>query len=111
MAKHPSLAGLTGRYEFHDDSINSHKYWTLTYDKREGTYTTAWGRIGSRGQAKPGLSGDQALKKVQEKISKGYKLIKKDGTKMGGVAKKKKAKKKEDTQSEVLNFLEELKKI
>lgn len=68
-----SLDGMLGRYEYKDE--RSDKFWQITYDVPSGTYTTEWGRNGRPPQdSKPGLTGTEALKKIQEKIAKGYQL-------------------------------------
>jgi len=74
----PSLIGLLGRYEF--TAGTSNKFWSIEFDPHGGTYTTIWGRIGTlgsfkrMGQVKYGLTGVEALKKIQEKVQKGYLL-------------------------------------
>lgn len=68
----PSLIGLLGRYEF--TAGTSNKFWSIEFDPHGGTYTTRWGRIGTLGQVKYGLTGVEALKKIQEKVQKGYLL-------------------------------------
>lgn len=68
----PSLIGLLGRYEF--TAGTSNKFWSIEFDPHGGTYTTTWGRIGTIGLEKSGLTGVEALKKIQEKVQKGYLL-------------------------------------
>lgn len=72
---HASLRGLLGRYEFHDNNANSHKFWTISYDSKNGSYIRTWGRIGADGQSQNDLTGVGALKLIQEKISKGYRKV------------------------------------
>jgi predicted DNA-binding WGR domain protein len=73
MAPDPSLKGLLGRYEYRDSA--SDKFWQISFDPDTGTYLTEWGKNGRPPQdSKAGLNGKEALKKIQEKISKGYRL-------------------------------------
>jgi predicted DNA-binding WGR domain protein len=106
----PSLKQMLGIYEYHDDSFGkrgSHKFWEIHYDSREGTYTTAWGRVGARAQAKQGLSGSEALKKIQEKIGKGYHKVGEPKVKRKGPVKTRRKKEKAET----IDIMEELRKI
>lgn len=67
-----------GRYEFHDANAGkrgSHKYWELVYDPDQDCYSAYWGRIGATPQRKQFMSGMDSLKKISEKISKGYQYI------------------------------------
>lgn len=50
---------------------SSNKFWECL-DDGQGTYLTRWGRIGTKGQSKPGLSSWQAADKIREKLSDGY---------------------------------------
>jgi len=61
-----------GRYEYHDDDKNSHKFWSCHFNERHKTYTTSWGRVGARAQIKQGLTEAEVNKKIAEKVSKGY---------------------------------------
>mgnify|MGYP003585763689 CR=1 FL=1 len=63
-----------GRYECVDSSTNTKKYWHLMYDKTKGKYIAIWGRIGNRGQETLYEGDSTAMKKVQEKLKKGYVL-------------------------------------
>ena len=70
-----SLKGLLGRYEF-TDGDRSDKFWSVEYSALDGTYTTKWGKNGLPAQGhRHGLSGTEAFKKINEKISKGYVLV------------------------------------
>ena len=70
----PTLGKLLGRYEFKD--ATSDKFWGITYDHKSANYVTSWGKNGYPAQGtRNGLTGKEALKKVQEKISKGYRKV------------------------------------
>ena len=69
----PSLGELVGRYECTTEGHN--KFWELTYNKDKGLYEARWGAIGSAGQGPTEYTGDQARKKIQEKLAKGYGLV------------------------------------
>lgn len=60
-----------GRYEYHNDSENSHKFYHIVYDRNQQTYIAAWGRVGTKGQYKA-YTEAEALRKIREKIGKGY---------------------------------------
>lgn len=64
---------MLGYYEFHDDSKNSHKFWSID-DIGDGKCVISWGRIGTTGQKQTKDLG-QGMKKVREKLSKGYRLV------------------------------------
>jgi predicted DNA-binding WGR domain protein len=64
-----------GRYEYHSNEENSHKFWWLIYDKTTRTYIAAWGRVGAKPQTKEYVGDSVAFKKVQEKLKKGYRRI------------------------------------
>ncbi len=97
----PSLKSLLGRYEFHDESVNSHKFWTISYDHDSGTYTRNWGRVGALGQSNGGTTGFEALKAIQGKISKGYIKVKM----------KLDYERHEEEETDFIDIMEELKKI
>lgn len=64
---------VLGRYEFHSEVSNSHKFWHIYYDNTSGSYTCEWGRVGRVAQQqKRGMTEAQARTKISEKISKGY---------------------------------------
>jgi len=64
---------ILGRYEFHSDTTNSHKFWHVYYDERTRSYTCEWGRCGRVAQKrKPGMTEAEARKKISEKVNKGY---------------------------------------
>ena len=68
-----SLESLLGNYVYRDDK--SDKFWCIEYNKSKGTYVTSWGKNGYPAQGrKVGLTGTEALKKIREKISTGYRL-------------------------------------
>lgn len=55
---------------------NSNKFWScMPNNDKEDTYLTSWGRYGTRGQSK-NVGYWEAVKKIQEKIRKGYCLDK-----------------------------------
>ena len=60
---------MFGRYEFKEGG--SRKFWHIVYDLTTQTCTASWGRIGNSPQHKQ-YSKSEALKKIKEKISKGY---------------------------------------
>jgi len=65
---------LLGRYEYVNPSENSQKYWWLMYDIDTRQYVAFWGRI--KGHETPRetvyVGDDTAMKKIKEKIKKGY---------------------------------------
>lgn len=63
---------LLGRYEYHCNEENSHKYWWLIYDKSTRTYIAAYGRVRAKAQTTEYVGDAVAMKKVKEKIKKGY---------------------------------------
>ena len=63
---------LLGRYEYHSAAENSHKYWWLYYDKSTRTYTAAYGRVRAKPQTTDYIGDEVAMKKVKEKLKKGY---------------------------------------
>jgi len=65
-----------GRYEFIDPTKNAKRFWVVSYDQDKNSFFTAWGRIGSVGRIKEGLSEFEAQQKINEKIKEGYKLVK-----------------------------------
>jgi predicted DNA-binding WGR domain protein len=64
---------MFGRYEFRGDG--SKKFWHIVFDMTSQTYTASWGRIGNSAQSKK-YSRAEAMKKIQEKIKKGYIKVK-----------------------------------
>jgi len=72
-----------GRFVFHDDYFNSHKYWE--YMISGFMYSTLWGRIGTKGCCKNHIfdesseSREKALKDIIRKLNKGYQPVKWDG--------------------------------
>jgi len=62
-----------GRYEFHDDDVNSHKYWEIK-PLGNGQAEVRWGRVGSQGQSQVVGEGE-ALKRAGEKLRKGYEMV------------------------------------
>jgi len=108
-----SLSSLLGRYEYTDEKSN--KFWECVYESELGTYTTSWGRIGSRGQSKVGLTGKEALKKIQEKIAKGY-IVHAQGDRLDNkntdqMQATRRMKEKRKDREEINEFMEELRKI
>ena len=41
---------MIGRYEYHNDNENSHKYWEVS-DLGNGLYEIRWGRVGAKPQS------------------------------------------------------------
>jgi len=67
-----------GRYEFHDENYGkhgSHKFWEIVWNPTKDCFAAYWGRIGAHPQVKHEMSGHDALKKISEKISKGYQYV------------------------------------
>jgi len=77
--REPSLEGLLGRYEYKDDK--SDKFWRIEFNSSTGNYDVSWGKNGYPPPPKNNIAytGAQAIKKVQEKIAKGYRLMDKKG--------------------------------
>lgn len=95
---------ITERLEFHD--MISHKFWYLISNGSSG-YTANWGRIGATPQTTD-YSVEQARKKFNEKIAKGYQRV---GSNLQQAATERMmARKKEDTNSGV-DFLSGLAKV
>ena len=68
----------TGRYEYHDDNDGkrgSHKYWEVVYHPHNDSFSCYWGRIGAFPQSKDHMSSTEALKKIDEKLGKGYQYV------------------------------------
>jgi predicted DNA-binding WGR domain protein len=68
----PQISDLL-RLEYHDDYKNSHKFYewvTMT----DGTHLVRWGRIDTKGQSQT-VTRDEAKKRVDEKIRKGYRVV------------------------------------
>ena len=63
------MPGPLGRFTYVGGSSN--KFWECLEDGT-GTYLTRWGRIGTKGQSKPGLSHREAEDKIREKLKEGY---------------------------------------
>ena len=63
---------LLGRYECIDSSTNTRKFWWLVFDKDTRQYTAYWGRIGNGPQETVYVGDDVAMKKIKEKLKKGY---------------------------------------
>ena len=61
-----------GRYEYHNDAKNSHKYWDIRKNSH-GTYIASWGRVETSPQSRE-YSEDEAAQKITEKVRKGYSL-------------------------------------
>lgn len=53
------------------DGTDHRKFWECLEDGT-GKYLTRWGRIGTKGQSKPGLTSWEAETKVREKTREGY---------------------------------------
>lgn len=58
------------RLEFHSDEQNSHKFWSVSYNKND-SWEVSWGRVGSLGQCQY-INTSEAKKRVREKLNKGY---------------------------------------
>lgn len=67
------------RFEYHNDSENSHKFWEYEYNGYPAfSLTTRWGRIGTKGSTKtlPGLVHSSEVDvRVGTKLNKGYKRV------------------------------------
>lgn len=62
-----SLDDVLGRYEYSDEKSN--KFWVIC--RRGDGYEALWGRIGASPQS-TSYEEHQVLKKIREKIAKGY---------------------------------------
>lgn len=58
-----------GRFVYQQGT--SHKFWECL-DEGRGTFLTRWGRVGTEGQSKSGVSAGTAQEKIDEKRGKGY---------------------------------------
>lgn len=71
-----------GRFEYHNDHENSHKYYEIREQLGStGCYQFRWGRIGVEGQWRGGKNFREANLKAQEKLAKGYERVYEDGEK------------------------------
>jgi len=61
----------TIRLEFHDSSINSHKFWYATGRALDEAVECGWGRIGHKAQTLL-INWGKLRDKVAEKLTKGY---------------------------------------
>jgi predicted DNA-binding WGR domain protein len=104
-----------GRYEFSEGSSN--KFWQIL-PRSDGRYEAVWGRIGTAGQGPKIYDEAEAYQKINEKISKGYRLVERaEKTKARATLSKndpswearQKRRAKEIADAE--NFLSELKKV
>ena len=103
----PTLDILLGRYEY-SDGDRSDKFWTIRFEEKSGTYFCQWGRNGCDPQGtKHGLTGKEALRKISEKISKGYVLAER----MEQTEARARMKKKRQEREEAFDFIDELKKL
>jgi len=67
---------MLGRYEFHSQSTDSHKFYHVYFDHMTGTYTCEHGRCGRTSmKIMRGIPEEKALKKIVEKINKGYEKV------------------------------------
>lgn len=65
---------LVGRYECTENG--SSKFWTLMKSTEEAdSYACEWGRIGSPPAGQKFMDGKTAIKKVNEKLAKGYRKV------------------------------------
>ena len=64
-----------GRYEFVGGT--SSKYWHIILDATRSVYIAKWGRIGNAPQGSKEYTYEEAMKKISQKIKKGY--AKEDG--------------------------------
>lgn len=62
-----------GRYEYSD--AKSNKYWEVVFDNTDGTFTVFWGRIGASPQVQENQDLNHVVKKINEKVAKGYKFV------------------------------------
>jgi len=61
-----------GRYEMVKRSTNTKKFWHIVYDQSKQVAICTWGRIGNASPAPVEYDREKALKKIKEKIKKGY---------------------------------------
>lgn len=65
---------MFGRYEYRGGS--KRKFWHIVYDLSTETYTASWGRIGKPPKGTTDYTREETLKKIQEKLKKGYVKVK-----------------------------------
>lgn len=79
MSSDTTAITYSERFEYHDDSGNSHKFWEYEYNGYPTfSLTTRWGRIGTKGSSKifPGfVQSHEVDERVGEKERKGYKRV------------------------------------
>jgi predicted DNA-binding WGR domain protein len=70
-------SSMLGRYEYYNSEINSDKFWHIVYDMNQATFVACWGRNrpGNRGAQSKTYTEAEAIKKIREKMKKGYKKI------------------------------------
>jgi len=95
-----------GRYEF--ESGSSSKFWTIEHIGGD-QYRASWGRIGSSPQGEKIYSENETYGKIDEKRSKGYRLV--DSVSSKGAMVADRVKKKRTEKAEVADFLEMLRKV
>ena len=63
------------RLEYHDSSVNSHKFYELQdVGRKTGKVLVRWGRVGTAGEEMI-YDYDMAQKKLREKLRKGYEEV------------------------------------
>lgn len=73
MSELKEIESYLGRYELKDETHN--KFYEVVYDTANGWFCVFWGRIGSRPQSQDGVTSIEMIKKVREKLSKGYRRV------------------------------------
>jgi len=66
---------LLGRYELIDPTTNTRKFWHIVLDRTTQTCFATWGRIGCRSPEPVVYDLIKAMKKVKEKMKKGYSKV------------------------------------
>ena len=63
-----------GRYEYHSDAENSHKFWIV--EKDGSRFKVRWGRVNTKGSEPLFYDSESYIqKKINGKISEGYKRV------------------------------------
>lgn len=64
---------MFGRYEYINENENSKKFWCIK-QIGDGMVEVSWGRIGTAGQSQT-VDEMTAIKRRNEKLAKGYRLV------------------------------------
>lgn len=92
--------------EFHDDAANSHKFYRVTFQSSDDAFIE-WGRVGSAAQSQH-KSHAEGENKINEKLAKGYRLVRDTNASSEVFPKKKRAFKKTDHATSEVNIWDEL---